>query len=69
VLGEAGRAARIVRVERMVDETVVIVEADGQRLRVLVDAGRELVPETEIRVAARPGSLLFFDDDDRRLED
>jgi len=68
VLGESGRPGRIAQVERLVDETVVIVDIDGQRLRALIDAGRELAPEMQIRVAARPGALLFFGDDDHRME-
>ncbi len=58
---------RVLTVEHLGVETVVLVETAAGPVRALADAHGPVAEDQPVRVAARPGSVLFFAADGRRL--
>ena len=67
-LGEGGTAARVLAVENLGAETVLLLEAEGRNLHAFLSAGETLGPGDDVTVSVRPGATLFFDAEGRRIE-
>lgn len=67
VLGRGGVRGKILTVEPLGAETVILLEAEGYRLHALADPNQTLRAHEEITVASLPGTALFFGEDGRRL--
>lgn len=68
-LGDAGVAARVLAVENLGVETIVLLElAGGARLHAMLPAGERLSRDAETAVAMRPQAALYFDAEGQRIE-
>lgn len=67
VLGAGGVAARILTVEPLGAETVILLEVSGSQVHALAGPGPALRPHDNSTVRVIPGSTLFFDREGRRL--
>ena len=68
VLGEAGARARVLTVENLGVETVVLLDlGEGQRAHALLRAGQSIAADGEIGVTLRLDSALFFGADGARI--
>jgi multiple sugar transport system ATP-binding protein len=67
VLGEGGASARILTVEPLGAETVILAESNGTRLHALAAPGVDWQPHQETTIGMLPGAALFFDGNGRRL--
>lgn len=67
ILGQGGAAARVMVVEHLGAETVILVETEGRKVHALAGAGvmRRVGEETTVRML--PGAALFFDRDGCRV--
>jgi len=68
-LGAGGVPARVLTVETLGVETVVLLDARGTRVHCLLPAGGSAQPGSETSFTVRPGAALFFDADGRRVDD
>jgi len=66
-LEEEGHPARVLVVEPLGREAIVIVELSGHRLQILVAEGEKPAPDAEVRVAFPAHALHYFDADGRRI--
>jgi len=67
VLGAGGVSARILTVEPLGAETVILLEVGGARVHALAGPGPLLHPHETTSLRVIPGTTLFFDRDGRRL--
>jgi multiple sugar transport system ATP-binding protein len=67
VLGDAGVPARVLAVENLGVETVVLLEVEGQRIHSLLPAGESIETGSDVMASARPDGALFFDGDGRLI--
>jgi multiple sugar transport system ATP-binding protein len=67
VLGAGGVAGRILTVEPLGAETVILLEVAGSRVHALAGPGPMLCPQDSTTVRVIPGTTLFFDREGRRL--
>jgi multiple sugar transport system ATP-binding protein len=67
VLGNGGVKARLLTVEPLGAETVVLAEVGGQRVHVLVGPDHGLASHQETTIAPLAGAALFFDEAGRRI--
>ena len=66
---QEGVAAKVLAVEHLGVETLVLLEAEEQTLRALLGAHAPVAEGEETKVAVRPGAALFFDADGARIPD
>lgn len=67
VLGAGGTRGRILTVENLGVETVVLLEVEGKRVHALLPAGESMEEGDETGVSVRPGSALYFDQSGQRI--
>lgn len=67
ILGQGGAAARVLAVEHLGAETVILVESEGNKVHALAGAGAKRRVGEEMTVRMLPGTGLFFDRDGRRM--
>ena len=67
VLGQGNARARVLTIEPLGAETVILVEAAGQRVHVLAGPDHGLAPHADTTIAVLPGTALFFDAGGRRI--
>lgn len=66
-LGNDDKAARVVQLEPLGSETVVILEVEGQRVKALSDSGTRWRIGQETKVSVLPQNSLFFDSSGQHL--
>jgi multiple sugar transport system ATP-binding protein len=66
-MGRGGTPAKVIAVEHLGAETVVLFEADGQTMHALQGAGKVCTPGEETTARTLPDTALFFDADGRRV--
>lgn len=69
VLANGGTPARVVQVEHLGAETVVVLQVEGQNVHALAGSDEDPSPGDQTTVSTLPGAALYFDDQDYRLED
>jgi len=67
VLGDGGFPATVLTVENLGVETIVLLEAEGQRVHALLPAGVTLHEHDKTTIAVRSGAALFFDSTGNRI--
>ncbi|MBX2855439.1 MAG: dihydroxyacetone kinase subunit L [Rhodobacteraceae bacterium] len=67
-LNGAGVEGRALTVEHLGVETVALLEVGGAHVHALLDAGARLQEGDAIRVSARPGATIFFNQEGVRME-
>jgi multiple sugar transport system ATP-binding protein len=67
-LGHDGKAAKIVQLEPLGSETVVVLEVEGVRVEALSDIGTRWRVGQETKVSVLPQNSLYFDERGQRLE-
>ncbi len=67
VLGKGGTPARVLVVEHLGAETVILAEAEGQKVHALAAPGRVHRAQEETTISFLPDSALFFDGNGRRI--
>lgn len=67
-LGSDGKVARVVQLEPLGSETVVVLEVEGQRIEALSDIGTRWRVGQETKVSVSPHHSLYFDERGQRLE-
>lgn len=67
ILGQGGAAARVIAVEHLGAETVLLVESEGNNVRALVGAGAMRHVGEEMTIRMLPGTALFFNRDGHRV--
>lgn len=68
-LGQAGGvSAKVINVEHLGVETVILLELHGQHLHALLGDAASLKEGDEVAIAVRDGAALFFDGDGRRMD-
>jgi multiple sugar transport system ATP-binding protein len=67
-LGSDGKAARIVQLEPLGSETVVVLDVEGQRVEALSDIGTRWHVGQETNVSVLPQNSLYFDERGQRLD-
>jgi len=67
VLGAGGVPARVLTVEPLGAETVILLEVGGSRVHALAGPGPLLHPHETTSLRVIPGTTLFFDREGRRL--
>ena len=67
-LGHDGKTARVVQLEPLGSETVVVLEVEGQRVEALSDIGTRWRVGQETKVSVLPQNSLYFDERGQRLE-
>lgn len=66
-LGQGGAPARVMAVEHLGAETVILVESEGNKVHALTGAGAIRHVGEETTVGMLSGTALFFDRDGRRV--
>jgi multiple sugar transport system ATP-binding protein len=67
-LGADGKAARVVQLESLGSETVIVLEVEGQRVEALSDIGTRWRVGQETKVSVLPQNSLYFDEHGQRLD-
>ncbi len=67
VLGEGGSPARLLAIEQLGAETVVVAEVDGQEVHAFGTPGERYRAQDQITIRSLPGAALFFDSEGRRI--
>jgi multiple sugar transport system ATP-binding protein len=67
-LGGDGKAAKVVQLEPLGSETVVVLEVEGRRVEALSDIGTRWRVGQETKVSVLPHHHLYFDASGQRLE-
>ena len=68
LLNGRGIDAVVEQVEHLGAESVIMLQAGGDRMQALVSGGTELQPGTAIRAELSREAMLFFDDAGRRID-
>ncbi|MGI9331585.1 MAG: ABC transporter ATP-binding protein [Gammaproteobacteria bacterium] len=68
VLGDGGSAARVLAVENLGVETVVLMDVGGHHTHALLPAGKRAAQGEDIAAGVRPGAALFFDGAGNRIK-
>lgn len=67
-LGAGGVRGRVLTVENLGVETVVLLEVEGRHVHALLAPGQSHEPGEEVQLSVRPGAVLFFDGQEQRIE-
>ena len=67
-LGSGRVSGRVLTVENLGVETVVLLEVEGRHIHVLREAGQSHGPGDEVPLSVREGAALFFDAQGNRID-